>query len=85
MPLTRSVARQSPRRRRRRGIVIRGRVVLPSCLIKLQAARRTSKGEKTEERASGWMVGVHIYAHLFIATGQGVPGGLLPEDAADAI
>ena len=84
MPLTRSVARQSPRRRRRRGIVIRGRVVLPSCLIKLQAARRTSKGEKTEERASG-RLGVHIYAHLFIATGQGVPGGLLPEDAADAI
>ena len=46
---------------------------LPSCLIKMQRAN-----ERRVWVEGGW-VGVHIYAHLFIATEQGVPRGLLAE------
>ena len=46
--------------------------VASSSFVPNKAARRA--GEWADSR-----VGVHICAHLFIATEQGVPGGMVPE------
>ena len=47
--------------------------VASSSFVPNKAARRAEREEWADSR-----VGVHICAHLFIATEQGVPGGWVP-------